>query len=325
MHLPVISNYLISNLQAPIAETRTRLEDVSKEAVTGERANLVEHLKGRIGDAFLAKNAIDSISLQRDQLTLRETRLDITQRTLTFIQDSTADLATEFQAAIGREDEAGQRLGGIEAREAIDVIFGALNVRLGERYLFSGDATATAPLPDSAALISDIEGIAVSATDPADFEAQIAAYFDDAAGPWQQIIFAGSASTSEADAISAIDPSISGIIRSLSVIALADGDPGFPIVQDNPAIFQTAAAHLREAQTDLIDTRAGLGLFQEQIARDQEVLDKEEIILTNAYTRIAGRDQFEAATELRNLQTNLEASYLLTNRLSNLSLLNFIR
>lgn len=325
MRLPVISNFLVSNLQAPIAETRTRLENVSKEAVTGERANLSEHLSGRVGKAFLAKHATDGIELEREQLTLRETRLDLTQRTLTFIQESTSDLATEVQSALGREDTAAQRLGGKEAREAIEVIFGALNVRLGERYLFSGDATATAPLPDSAALISDIEGIAVSASDAADFTTQISDYFSDPAGPWQQVIFAGSQNTSDPDAVSAIDPSISGIIESLSVIALADGDPGFPIVDDNPELFQVAAAKLREAQTDLINTRADRGLIQEQIARDQDVLSSEEIILNNALTSIIGRDQFEAATELRELQTTLEASYLLTNRLSNLSLLNFIR
>ena len=325
MRLPVISNFLVSNLQAPVAETRSRLENVSKEAVTGERANLKSHLNGRIGKAFLAQHATNSIELQREQLSLRETRLDLTQRTLTFIQENVSDLTTEFQSALGREDTAGQRLSGKEAREAIEVIFGALNVRLGERYLFAGDATATAPLPDSAALISDIEGIAVSAIDAVDFSAQINDYFSDTAGPWQQVIYAGSQSSSDPDSVRANDPSISGIIQSLSVIALADGDPGFPIVEDNPELFQVAAAQLREAQTELINTRADRGLVQEQIALDLDVLSSEEIILNNALSGIIGRDQFEAATELRELQTQLEASYLLTNRLSNLSLLNFIR
>jgi flagellar hook-associated protein 3 FlgL len=37
------------------------------------------------------------------------------------------------------------------------------------------------------------------------------------------------------------------------------------------------------------------------------------------------RDQYEAASELKQLETGLEAAYTLTARLSNLSLLNYMR
>jgi len=39
---------------------------------------------------------------------------------------------------------------------------------------------------------------------------------------------------------------------------------------------------------------------------------------------LTARDQYEAATELQSLQTTLEASYLITARLSQLSLLNYL-
>ena len=52
--------------------------------------------------------------------------------------------------------------------------------------------------------------------------------------------------------------------------------------------------------------------------------DLEETLLNQAFTDLVGKDQFEAAAQLRELEANLEASYLLTSRLSNLSLLNFL-
>jgi len=47
--------------------------------------------------------------------------------------------------------------------------------------------------------------------------------------------------------------------------------------------------------------------------------------MSATFNRLTARDQYEAATELRELERNLEASYLLTSRLSNLSLLNYLR
>jgi flagellar hook-associated protein 3 FlgL len=71
--------------------------------------------------------------------------------------------------------------------------------------------------------------------------------------------------------------------------------------------------------------RADRGVVQEQIAQKGESLAREEMIFTNAFNNLTARDQYEAATELRDLEASLEASYLLTTRLSNLSLLNYLR
>jgi len=40
---------------------------------------------------------------------------------------------------------------------------------------------------------------------------------------------------------------------------------------------------------------------------------------------MTSRDQYEAAAELKALEASLEASYMLTARLSQLSLMNFLR
>ena len=60
-------------------------------------------------------------------------------------------------------------------------------------------------------------------------------------------------------------------------------------------------------------------------AKAQEALNLEETTLTSFFNQMTARDQYEAASELTQLQTSLEASYTLTARLSNLSLLNYMR
>jgi flagellar hook-associated protein 3 FlgL len=75
----------------------------------------------------------------------------------------------------------------------------------------------------------------------------------------------------------------------------------------------------------LTNLRAEKGVFQEQIATLKETLDIEETIFTNALGALTARDQYEAASALKQLEATLEASYLLTTRLASLSLLNFMR
>lgn len=325
MRLPTLTSSLASSLSTSIAQTRARIPEVSQEAVTGRRVDLVGHLRGDIGEAFLSKQAVDSIATEREQLQIRETRLDIVQRSLTFIQDTTSGIGTRLEAAIGIEDGRGVDFAAREAAGAINEVFSALNVRLGERYLFSGDATATPPLNNADQLITDIQAIASSATSTADLNTQIDTYFNAPAGPYQQGIYAGSQNISDADGISAADPAITELLKGFAVLSLAQSNLSFAVLDNDPSILQTAARTLGSGETAVTNLRASQGLKQERVERAQSALNLEETILTRAFDNITGRDQFEAASELRQLETNLEASFLLTSRLSNLQLLNFIR
>lgn len=325
MRLPVIANSLTSNLSQSIAQTRARIPEVSEEAVTGRRVDLVGHLQGNIGDAFLSKQAVDSISTQREQLQIRETRLDIVQTSLTFIQDTTSGIGTRLEASLGLGDQPSVDTAAREAEGAIAQVFSSLNSRFGERFLFSGDATATPPLGSPDQLLADVQAIASSAIDTADFDAQINAYFDAPTGPYQQGIYAGSQNISDPDGISANDPAITELVKGFAVLSLAQSSFNFTVINADPGILQNAAQTLSSAETAIVNLRADQGLKQERVERAQSTLNIEETILTRSFDDITGRDQFEAASELRQLETNLEASYLLTSRLANLQFLNFVR
>lgn len=325
MTFPSITNSLTSSLNLSIARTRARIPKVSQEAVTGRRADLVQHLNGKIGKAFLGEKLVASISTQREQLQIRETRLDISQSSLTLIQNTTAGIGIRLEAALGLGDEPSVDFAAREAAGAIEQVFSALNVRVGERFLFAGDATNTPPFGGAEQLLQDVQTIALTATSAADFNAQIDSYFDDPSGPYQQGIYTGSQSVSDADSINGIAPAITDLIKGLSVLSLAQSRFNLPLIDGNPQILQSASEILLKAETGIVNLRADQGLQQEQIARAQTALNLEETILTRAFDGLTGRDQFEAASELRQLETNLEASYLLTSRLANLQFLNFIR
>lgn len=325
MNLPPIGPSIPAKLSQATADLRERVGTTSEEAVTGRHSDLTQHLAGRIGKAMLSQKALNDIGLERAQLSLREGRLDIVQRSLTVIQENASGLDTRMQTALGMGDLARQDIIARDARAALDQIFSALNTRYSERFLFAGDATSTQPLTAVTDLLTDIRQIVVTAIDANDFAASVDTYFNTPGGGWQQTIYAGTATVSDPDTVTAIDPAITELVSGLAVLALAGPDEGLPLLTGNSEALHAATSRLSSAQAGLVDLRAELGVTQGQIARRMESLDVEETILTAAFNEMTARDQYEAAAELRELERNLEASYLLTARLTNLSLLNFLR
>ncbi|WP_300394455.1 flagellin [Henriciella sp.] len=323
--LSIPSALLSAKLTQNVADLRSRISAVSTEATTGQRADLTKHLSGRIGDAMLSQKALQDITSERSTLGIREARLDLVQQSLSGIQTTTNGLSARLLSAVGIGNESEVTAVSRDAKNALEKVFSSLNVRHGERFLFAGDATSTQPFGDTDQLLSDVRQMAIDATDAADFETLMDDYFNSPTGGWQQTIYQGSATASDGDAVTATDPALRKVVAGLATMALAGQDSTPALLQINMGALQSAADKVSEGQVDLTNLRAGLGVTQERITSSQEALDVEETILTEAFTKIATRDQYEAATELRELESNLEASYLLTARLSNLSLMNYLR
>ncbi|MEM9053681.1 MAG: flagellin [Pseudomonadota bacterium] len=325
MPSPISSSVISTVLSPTITDMRSRLEAASKESVTGERENVTQYLEGRIGKAMVAQKALDDLTIQRDQLSLRATRLEIAQTQLEFVQTASSGLAVEINTAISSEDTRAQSLVASNAETSLEQIFASLNARHGERFLFSGDATATNPLGDLDTLLEDVRQIAINAPDDATFATDLDTYFNDPAGGWHQTIYQGSDNISDPDAVGANDPAIRQLIQGLTVVAIAQPDSGIPLLDASTEPLLAASYDILSGETGITNLRAELGLIQEQVERATDTLDVEQTILTQAFSTLTARDQYEAATEVKLLEANLQAAYLLTSRLSDLSLLNYLR
>jgi flagellar hook-associated protein 3 FlgL len=326
MRIPPPNSLISAQFTQNIADLRQSIARTAEEATTGRYSDLTAHLSGRIGSAMLSQKAVDAISFEREQLSQREVRLDITQSNLALLHERSVGVGVSMRIALGSGDLVSQGLASRDAKAALGNIFGALNVRYGERYLFAGDATATQPLPNPEDLLSQLRTIADGAATPADFASAIDTYFNDPAGGWQQSIYRGADTASDPDAITASNPAIVEIISGLAVLALADPINNPPVLLSlNPDVVDAAADRVSSGTVTLTNVRSELGVKQEQIRADQKLLDIEETIVTTAFNSLTARDQFEAASALKILESNLEASYLLTSRLASLSLLNFMR
>lgn len=325
MRLTLPVTLLSSGLNETVTRLRERIDTTSEEAVTGQYKDLTAHLSGRIGQAMLSQKAIDDVANERTQLTLKASRLDIIQQSLTAVDDNIGQLGVRMKAALGSEDYTAREAVVRDAQAALASTFSTLNTRHGERYLFSGDATNTKPFADVDSFLDDVRSMAASATDATDFATQMDAYFNTSGSGWQANIYSGTSDTSDPASVTGTDPAITKTVWGLAVLALAGSDETLALLNGNSDTLIQAADTLAEGQAALTNVRAERGIIQAQIESSKDALDLEETVLTQSFNQMTARDQYEAASELKQLETGLEAAYTLTARLSNLSLLNYMR
>ncbi|MEM7458653.1 MAG: flagellin [Pseudomonadota bacterium] len=307
-----------------ISSLRAQIEARAEEATTGFHSDLVQHLNGRIDQALLGDQALKDNAEDQARLGLRGIRLSLAETTLNSVRGLSEGLQIGMLNAIGTAETETQDLYATEARTALDDILSRLGARHGERFLFSGNATATNPFADADVLLDDIRAIAAGAVDEADFATQVEFYFDDPTGGFQTNFYQGAQSASDPDSVLANQQAFSDLFQGLAIMSLSHSSEGVPFARGETPAMDQALNRLERGRTGLVDIEAGIGFKQASIDDELTLLVREQTLLNQAFIDLAGKDQFEAAAQLRELETNLEASYLLTSRLSNLSILNFL-
>ncbi|MFZ5618166.1 MAG: flagellin [Pseudomonadota bacterium] len=318
-------------LSGATAQLRREAETARTEVVTGRIADLPKGLGRSIGDAHLLRKAIDDIALQREGIARADLRASVAQQTLADISSGGAALNADLAAALGRGDETAIAVASVTARDALAAAFSRLNVRVEGLSLFAGDAADQNALGSVDTLIADISGLYAGAANPAQLAADLDIYFNDPAGGFRTAIYLGGAGTlasieitrgeTVAATVRADEQGVKDLLRGLVVIAVAGADA--PSVNRDAALTD-AGTSLLDGSGGILDIRTRIGVEEQRIAAAQGRLDAEEPVLTEAYNAITSRDPYEAASRLQGLEAQIEASYVLASRLSNLSLANYL-
>lgn len=85
------------------------------------------------------------------------------------------------------------------------------------------------------------------------------------------------------------------------------------------------AGAISEATSGIANVQGKLGLEEERIKRTTEGFAAQKTMLTNFVKELDGVDPYEAGVKINSLLTQLEASYAVTSRIQNLSLMQYLR
>lgn len=317
------------------SDIKTRLETTSQEAVTGRRANINEAVRGDMGGALLLQKALDDIEQDTRINKISNARLGLIGTSLKAVREAVDGVSTQAIVSAASKDSYGLTATANTAEANLRNVFSLLNISQGDRKLFSGDATDTTPLAPVDTLLNDIRGIITGSATPTDINAALETYFNDPAGGFATNIYKGGdnnvAPSFLADGtkvqfdVRADDQAMRDTMRGLSLIALTRESGHATTSTEFTELFNEGAKFVNNGKGAIINIESKIGIPQNLIEQMTTNQASEKLVLGTALNGLIGRDQYEAATELKLLETQLESSYLITSRLANLTLTNYLR
>lgn len=312
---------------------KAELETRSNELTTGRVADLAARVKGD----FAPLNAIDATlsRLGAYGAVTTETGLfsEAMQSALTTIDMITSDLSPLLLNAAFSASPAMVDTLGADAMQKFETAISTLNIRVGDRTVFAGQATQGPALIDAQAILTALDTAISGALNAPDVVAAVTDWFDAPGGYLATAYLGGAALAPLAIAqgetaslsISAADPEIRDTLKGLAMAALLDRGALAGVPTARAELASLAGESLVNSQAGRTNLAARLGIVEAQIETAKARNGAETSALQIARVGIGAVDPFEAASKLEATQTQLETLYTLTARLSRLSLADFLR
>lgn len=326
------SPFLTPSLLRQTSVLREELNIAVNEQISGKISDLTAHLKGD----YAALSGMDSqISrLQGHRIMTAEVGLmaEMMQSALDVINSETDSLLSRLTVASA--SQTSQQLGALtsDAAAIFDNIISVLNSRTSDRALFSGDASALSPLPPSDEILTAIRPALAGVTTAEDLMQAVQDWFDTPSG-FESLYLGGEARSavaigeeqSVALGITALDSGLRGTLAGIASLALINA--GYVQISNDEkfASLNVATQKLTSSSDERFHMTSKLGVVQERIEKTQSRNESNLAALQLARASLVEVDPYETAIRLKDLETKLDTFYTILSRLSNLSLVNYLR
>jgi flagellar hook-associated protein 3 FlgL len=313
---------------------RSELQRLSTELATGQKSDPSASMSGDFGalgsiEATLARMTAYSVSAREAAMAASGT-----QAALELVQTNITEFAGPALLTLGGEVPALVDATARDARVRFDSVVSALNTRLADRALFAGSAVDGPALATSGAILDSLLLVTAGETTASGVETAVRAWFTTGGG-FEVDGYLGAAEPAAAvpiaegemaeQPVTAADPAIRDTLAAFAMAALLDRGALAGQPAERATLARRAGQSLLDAEAKVVDLRGDLGAREAQIDRAIARLETGRTALELARSEILEVDPFETATRLQMAEAQLEALYLLTARLSRLTLTEFLR
>lgn len=322
---------LLKRSSSGLRQSVTRLTAELSSGQISDKSRALSGNLGRLADVThgLALSARNATSAQ-----VATTFLSAQQTTLDQVGQTAARIAADLNASVLAPDP--NILDGASRRAAdgfADVI-GALNTRQAGRYLFAGVAGDQRPFASADSILGDLRASLPPGGSPADIRTSVDAWFAPG-GPFDSVAYqAGPGATAPIDLgngnsirtdVTGSDPALRNMLAALAMGALVhDLSPGLSIAAKQTVLSNTAQ-DLRTAESGVIALQTKVGTQEARAAEARVQAEAQGAAFEILRTELLEADPFETATALEAATQRLDALYLVTARLSRLSLTEYLR
>lgn len=338
------TNLLHTASAASVARMQGELARLQREVSTGRHDDLGLALGTATAKDISLRIHLSDVEFNVAQAEQAQPKAQVVQTSL----DSIAKVAKNFFEAItgARGAADGQTLAVSAAKAALGSLRDLLNTSYAGQFIFGGQNSATPPMSDP------LSGTADAAIDSA-FQAEFGMARNDPAvstitGPAMDSFLSGNYAqlfeqpSWSGNWSSASDSTIHQRVGSTTVeiTATANSDFARSLTQAFSMISSLGEGRLSQAafeaaidkatgltlaaQSQLGSEQASIGVAQQRIADEISNLGLRKAALDKAINNLEGVDPYEAATAVNTLMTQLQSSYSITARISQLSLLNYL-
>jgi len=331
-----------------IARIQQQLADAQKELATGRHADVGATLGANTGITVSMRQDRNQIQSIKDTNTVVLTRIQASQSALQSISTNAQSFLStliDAQSTASTPDTVLQ-----SAQAGLASLQDQLNSSLDGQYLFSGinsdvkpveDFSATPPSASRQAVIDaftakfgmspdDPNVVNISGADMQSFlDNEFADLFSDAnwSATWSGASDKGvtnriSRTETATTSVTANDTGVRQLMQAYVMVVGLGYQNLNPAAQQ--AIAKTASTLTGNSIDGLTKAQSSLGVTQQRISDTNDQIDIQINFLTSSIDNLETVDSTAVTTQLSTLSTQLEAAYSVTNRLNNLSLLNYL-
>lgn len=322
-------------MRANQTRLKSDAQNLATQVTTGLTTDIPRHLSGNMTLLSSIERGVTKLETYAMANLEAQTMSRAMQTVLGSVQTQTQDLASDFLKADLSSPAASREILSFTAGQVFESIVAGLNSQHAGRALFGGDATDRAAFVDSRTMVDRVKEELAGATTYEAINERLEMWFESPDGPFSGLAYIGG--TSDVEPIRLNDSETvqlniradQPVFRSLLKATLmgqmaSDGDFNLSATEQ-AVMFREAGNALLSLQSDVTKVRADLGTREERIQNVIERNQSEKSALEIARSSLISSDQYQAATELSDIQHQLESLYALTARASQLSLVGYLR
>ena len=322
------------NTMRATTQIKTRLSVLTDEMSSGVAQDLTGHLRGdtaRLSDVDRRLNLISGFASTASEAAQT---LAAMQTTLQGVEGIRSQLAAQLVAlpSSAMPNQISNSIGS--GRSAFDSIVRAMNTTLGNHSLFAGAATDTIAFAEPDTMFTSLSAAVSGATTASAVQTAIDTWFDSPTGGFATLAYqgdTGAALSRRIDMDTAVqldgradDPAIKALLKAAATAAIA-GDAGLALPDTIKSdLLRSAGVQLLSAAQPLVNIQARLGIAEETVEEATVRQTAQKTAYGIMRNDLVSADPYDTATELQQVQKQLETHYTLTARLSNLSLVEYL-
>lgn len=316
-------------------QIKERLARLGQELSTGHVSDLAAHLRGAAPVLADSDRRLAIASRQADAARQFGQQLDSIEVGLSAIETTRAALAADL-IPIGPDSQVStMTAAAATARAAFADTVATLNLRHGAESMFSGTATDGAALAPADDILAAIEAAVAGATDIADLKSRLDTFFDTPGGGFMTAAYLGDTGALATRDIGdgtpldrparADDAGLRTVLKAAALGAMANSTGIAFSDRDRGQMLRDAGTDLQSAAEPLTALRARTGQAAERADRAAARHAGEVAALSILHNEMTAADPYATATALQETETQLQTQFTLIARLSNLSLVGFLR